>query len=70
MAAQREPVSGLLNDADIVEDDDDNMTLSPGSGLPATIAVVVAVSTIVAVVVSGWSIYLQLKNYRKPALQR
>ncbi|KAF5313565.1 hypothetical protein D9611_010195 [Ephemerocybe angulata] len=42
----------------------------PNTGLPTTVSVLVAVASIVAVVVSAWSIYLQLKNYRKPSLQR
>ncbi|KAF9002526.1 organic solute transporter Ostalpha-domain-containing protein [Cyathus striatus] len=41
-----------------------------GDRLPLPVLVLSAVSTVVAVVVSGLSIYLQLKNYRKPCLQR
>ncbi|KAI5885470.1 DUF300-domain-containing protein, partial [Schizophyllum commune H4-8] len=41
-----------------------------GSHLPAGVLVLAGVSTVVAVVVSAFSIYLHLKNYRKPALQR
>ena len=63
------------DDGDEDEDDEPNdkdgtkMILS-GTGLPASVATLVAAATVVAVAVSGWSIYLQLKNYRKPALQR
>ncbi|RXW22411.1 hypothetical protein EST38_g3444 [Candolleomyces aberdarensis] len=46
------------------------MNLNEGSKLPAPIILLAGISTIVAVVVSAWSIYLQLKNYRKPSLQR
>ncbi|KAF8151839.1 organic solute transporter Ostalpha-domain-containing protein [Mycena galopus ATCC 62051] len=41
-----------------------------GSSLPTPVLVVAGLSTLVAVVVSGMSIHLQLRNYRKPALQR
>ncbi|KAL1724837.1 organic solute transporter subunit alpha/Transmembrane protein, partial [Schizophyllum commune] len=41
-----------------------------GSHLPAGVLILAGVSTVVAVVVSAFSIYLHLKNYRKPALQR
>ncbi|KAF9456225.1 organic solute transporter Ostalpha-domain-containing protein [Collybia nuda] len=41
-----------------------------GSRLPTAVLVVSGVSTVVAVLVSAMSIYLQLKNYRKPILQR
>lgn len=41
-----------------------------GSRLPLPILELAGVSTIVAVVVSGISIWLQLRNYRKPLLQR
>ncbi|KAJ6607715.1 organic solute transporter Ostalpha-domain-containing protein [Mycena sp. CBHHK59/15] len=41
-----------------------------GSQLPTPVLTVAGISTFVAVVVSGMSIHLQLKNYRKPALQR
>ncbi|EIW75502.1 DUF300-domain-containing protein [Coniophora puteana RWD-64-598 SS2] len=41
-----------------------------GSSLPLPALIFAGLSTLVAVVVSGLSIYLQLKNYRKPMLQR
>lgn len=41
-----------------------------GSSLPAPVLIVAAVSTAIAVVISTTSIYLHLKNYRKPKLQR
>lgn len=41
-----------------------------GSSLPLVVLVLSGVSTLVAVLVSAMSIYLQLKNYRKPVLQR
>ncbi|KAL4063857.1 DUF300-domain-containing protein [Scleroderma citrinum] len=41
-----------------------------GSSLPLPVLVFAGVSTFVAVVVSGISIWLQLRNYRKPLLQR
>ncbi|TFK36226.1 organic solute transporter Ostalpha-domain-containing protein [Crucibulum laeve] len=41
-----------------------------GSRLPTVVLVLAGVSTFVAVLVSGMSIHLQLKNYRKPVLQR
>lgn len=41
-----------------------------GSGLPLPVLVFAGASTLVAVVVSGLSIWLQLRNYRKPPLQR
>jgi hypothetical protein len=41
-----------------------------GSRLPTPLLVVAGVSTLVAVLVSTISILLQLRNYRKPALQR
>ncbi|KAJ7437459.1 DUF300-domain-containing protein [Mycena galericulata] len=41
-----------------------------GSRLPTAVLLVAGVSTLVAVIVSGMSIHLQLRNYRKPALQR
>ncbi|KAF8066552.1 DUF300 domain-containing protein [Lyophyllum atratum] len=41
-----------------------------GSRLPTTVLVLAGVSTVIAVAVSAMSIYLQLKNYRKPILQR
>ncbi|KAK7051973.1 DUF300-domain-containing protein [Favolaschia claudopus] len=41
-----------------------------GSSLPTLVLVVAGIATFVAVVVSGMSIHLQLRNYRKPALQR
>ncbi|KAJ2916683.1 hypothetical protein MD484_g3743, partial [Candolleomyces efflorescens] len=46
------------------------MNFTQGSKLPTAIILVAGISTIVAVAVSAWSIYLQLKNYRKPSLQR
>jgi hypothetical protein len=41
-----------------------------GSSLPLSVLVLSGLSTLVAVLVSAMSIYLQLKNYRKPVLQR
>ncbi|KAF5372342.1 hypothetical protein D9615_009300 [Tricholomella constricta] len=41
-----------------------------GSRLPTAVLVLSGVSTFIAVVVSVMSIYLHLKNYRKPILQR
>lgn len=41
-----------------------------GSSLPLPVLALAGVSTLVAVVVSGISIWLQLTNYRKPLLQR
>ncbi|KAK0499557.1 DUF300 domain-containing protein [Armillaria luteobubalina] len=41
-----------------------------GSRLPTAVLAVAGVSTVVAVLVSAMSIYLQLKNYRRPVLQR
>ncbi|KAJ7041605.1 DUF300 domain-containing protein [Mycena alexandri] len=41
-----------------------------GSSLPTPVLTVAGIFTLVAVVVSGMSIQLQLRNYRKPALQR
>ncbi|KAF9223062.1 DUF300-domain-containing protein [Gyrodon lividus] len=41
-----------------------------GSRLPLPVLLLAGISTVVAVVVSGLSIWLQLRNYRKPLLQR
>jgi hypothetical protein len=41
-----------------------------GSRLPTPVLVLAGTSTFVAVIVSAMSIHLQLKNYRKPSLQR
>ncbi|KAF9238246.1 DUF300-domain-containing protein [Melanogaster broomeanus] len=41
-----------------------------GSSLPLPVLVLAGICTLVAVVVSGISIWLQLRNYRKPFLQR
>jgi hypothetical protein len=41
-----------------------------GSRLPLPVLVLAGLSTLVAVLVSGMSIFLHLKNYRKPVLQR
>ncbi|KIJ62327.1 hypothetical protein HYDPIDRAFT_176629 [Hydnomerulius pinastri MD-312] len=41
-----------------------------GSSLPLPVLLLAGISTLVAVVVSGLSIWLQLRNYRKPFLQR
>ncbi|KAJ3496542.1 hypothetical protein NLJ89_g10472 [Agrocybe chaxingu] len=41
-----------------------------GSRLPTVLLVFAGLSTLVAVLVSFWSILLQLRSYRKPALQR
>ncbi len=52
----------------------DMMTGEAGSGagsrLPTPLLVVSGLCTVVAVLVSAMSILLQLRNYRKPALQR
>jgi hypothetical protein len=42
----------------------------PGSGLPVFVLAIAGIATVVAVVVGVMSIHLQLKNYRKPHLQR
>ena len=44
--------------------------LGTGSRLPTVVLSIASVSTLVAVFVSTMSITLQLRNYRKPALQR
>ena len=55
---------------------DEEPTMSPelgsgaGSSLPLVVLVLAGVSSLVAVLVSAMSIYLHLKNYRKPVLQR
>jgi hypothetical protein len=41
-----------------------------GSSLPLLVLLVAGISTFVAVLVSAMSIYLHLKNYLKPSLQR
>jgi hypothetical protein len=41
-----------------------------GSHLPTSVLAIAGLSTLVAVLVSAMSIHLQLKNYRKPILQR
>ena len=41
-----------------------------GSGLPLPVLLLAGISTLIAVTVSGLSIWLQLRNYRKPLLQR
>lgn len=41
-----------------------------GSQLPGTVLWLSGASTVVAVLVSAGSIWMQLKNYRKPLLQR
>ncbi|KAF8885393.1 organic solute transporter Ostalpha-domain-containing protein [Gymnopilus junonius] len=41
-----------------------------GSRLPTTVLTLAGISTFIAVLVSMMSIWLQLRNYRKPALQR
>jgi hypothetical protein len=41
-----------------------------GSSLPTPVLLISGLATLVAVVVSGMSVHLQLRNYRKPALQR
>ncbi|KAH7890549.1 DUF300-domain-containing protein [Phlebopus sp. FC_14] len=41
-----------------------------GSSLPFPVLLLSGISTLVAVIVSGLSIWLQLRNYRKPFLQR
>ncbi|KAJ6513623.1 DUF300 domain-containing protein [Mycena vitilis] len=47
-----------------------NVLGGAGSQLPTPVLTVAGIFTLVAVVVSGMSIHLQLRNYRKPALQR
>ncbi|PPQ96895.1 hypothetical protein CVT26_005881 [Gymnopilus dilepis] len=41
-----------------------------GSRLPTAVLTLAGISTVIAVLVSMMSIWLQLRNYRKPALQR
>ena len=41
-----------------------------GSSLPLPVLLVAGISTLIAVLVSAMSIYLHLKNYLKPSLQR
>jgi hypothetical protein len=41
-----------------------------GSSLPLAVLLVAGISTFIAVIVSAMSIYLHLKNYLKPSLQR
>ncbi|KAJ7301770.1 organic solute transporter Ostalpha-domain-containing protein [Mycena albidolilacea] len=41
-----------------------------GSSLPTPVLLISGLATLVAVLVSGMSVHLQLRNYRKPALQR
>jgi hypothetical protein len=41
-----------------------------GSRLPTAVLTIAGLATLVAVIVSGMSIHLQFRNYRKPALQR
>ncbi|ETW75519.1 hypothetical protein HETIRDRAFT_330725 [Heterobasidion irregulare TC 32-1] len=41
-----------------------------GSALSPTLLIVSGLATVVATLVSAISIYLHLKNYRKPILQR
>lgn len=41
-----------------------------GSSLPVAVLLVAGISTVIAVLVSAMSIYLHLKNYLKPSLQR
>jgi hypothetical protein len=45
---------------------------APGSGtnLPKKVLTLATVSAVLATVLSVWTIWLQLKNYRKIALQR
>ncbi|KAH7912911.1 DUF300-domain-containing protein [Hygrophoropsis aurantiaca] len=53
--------------ASLAEDDHGR---GSGSSLPYLVLIIAGISTFIAVVVSGISIYLQLINYRKPLLQR
>ncbi|KAJ3480439.1 hypothetical protein NLI96_g8346 [Meripilus lineatus] len=41
-----------------------------GSALPLPVLIMAGIATVIATIVSATSIYLQLKNYRKPILQR
>lgn len=41
-----------------------------GSSLPTILLTFAAACTLVAVVVSAMSVFMHLKNYRKPVLQR
>ena len=41
-----------------------------GSALPLPVLILAGIATVVATIVSATSIFLQLKNYRKPTLQR
>ncbi|KAL4255529.1 Organic solute transporter subunit alpha/Transmembrane protein 184 [Pleurotus pulmonarius] len=53
-------------------DDAHDLEVGSGSGsrLPTAVLTLAGVSSLLAVLISGMSIYLQLKNYRKPGLQR
>ncbi|KAF5353742.1 hypothetical protein D9758_008638 [Tetrapyrgos nigripes] len=46
------------------------MSGGAGSRLPVPVLVLAGISTFIAVLISATSIWLQLKNYRKPILQR
>jgi hypothetical protein len=54
----------------MTDPDDIDMGSGAGSGLPAVVLVLAGMCTVFAVFVSAMSIHLQLKNYRKPVLQR
>ena len=58
------PPSLMLGLSDI------NLGHGSGSSLPLPVLALAGISTVVAVAVSGISIWLQLRNYRKPLLQR
>ena len=49
---------------------DDTLGGGSGNALPVPVLVFSGICTAVATVVSVMSIYLHLKNYRKPTLQR
>ena len=51
-------------------DMDSDTSGGAGSALPAPVLILAGLSTAFATIVSATSIYLQLKNYRKPLLQR
>ena len=50
--------------------EDEELGGGSGSSLPYTVLVLAAICTAIATVVSSISIYMHLKNYRKPVLQR
>ena len=54
----------------MAEEGDTPLGSGSGSSLPLPVLVVSGICTVFAVLVSGMSIFLHLKNYRKPLLQR